>query len=206
MEDTKKNKPQRRFAGFTDNWEQRKLEDEFSNFIVPMRDKPKEFGGGSIPWTRIEDIEGKYLNGTLSEQYVTEETVQNMNLKIIPKNSLIVSSSATFGVVAVVTQDLITNQTFIGLVPNEKETLDYWYAYFHSDEARNYMRLQSAGSTIFYIARESFENMPISGPSKEEMIKIGQYFENLDYLITLHQHKLEKLKNIKQAYLNEMFC
>ncbi|MDO5814647.1 MAG: hypothetical protein Q4Q18_03320 [Methanobrevibacter sp.] len=51
------------------------MEDEFSDFIVPMRDKPKEFGG-NIPWTRIEDIEGKYLNGTLSNQYVTEDTVK----------------------------------------------------------------------------------------------------------------------------------
>lgn len=184
--ENKDKKPSIRFQGFDDAWEQRKLSDEFSDFIVPMRDKPKEFGG-DIPWTRIEDIEGKYLNGTLSEQYVTEETVQKMNLKIIPKDSLIVSSSATFGVVAVVTRDLITNQTFIGLVPNAKETLDYWYAYFYSDEARKYMKLQSAGSTIFYIARESFENMPIVAPSKEEMIKIGAYFDHLDNLITLHQ-------------------
>ncbi|MDO5814646.1 MAG: restriction endonuclease subunit S [Methanobrevibacter sp.] len=112
-----------------------------------------------------------------------------MNLKIIPKNSLIVSSSATFGVVAVVTQDLITNQTFIGLVPKEIETIDYWYAYFNSDEVKKYMRLQSAGSTIFYIARESFEKMPATIPSKDEMIKIGQHFNNLDRLITLHQRK-----------------
>lgn len=170
----------------TKSWEQRKLKDEFCDFIVPMRDKPKEFGG-TIPWTRIEDIEGKYLNDSLSGKYVTQETVKNMNLKIIPKDSLIVSSSATFGVVAVITQDLITNQTFIGLVPNEKKTLDYWYAFFHSNEARKYMKLQSAGSTIFYIARECFENMPIKVPVSEEMIKIGAYFSNLDNLITLHQ-------------------
>lgn len=111
--------PEIRFPEFTDEWEQRKLSDEMTDFIVPMRDKPKEFGG-NIPWTRIEDIEGKFLNDSLSEQYVTEETIQKMNLKIIPKDSLIVSSSATFGVVAVVTQNLITNQTFIGLVPREK--------------------------------------------------------------------------------------
>ena len=204
MDKKQKMVPKLRFPGFTDDWEQRKLSDEFSNFIVPMRDKPKEFGG-NIPWTRIEDIEGKYLNGTLSDQYVTEETVKQMNLKIIPKDSLIVSSSATFGVVAVVTNDLITNQTFIGLVPNEKETLDYWYAYFHSDEARKYMKLQSAGSTIFYIARESFENMPISVPSKEERMKIGQYFDDLDNLITLHQRKLYQMKNYKQGLLQKMF-
>ena len=196
--------PEIRFPGFTDDWEQRKLEDEFSDFIVPMRDKPKEFGG-NIPWTRIEDIEGKYLNGTLSNQYVTEDTVKKMNLKIIPKNSLIVSSSATFGVVAVVTQDLITNQTFIGLVPKEIETIDYWYAYFNSDEVKKYMRLQSAGSTIFYIARESFEKMPVTIPSKYEMIKIGQHFNNLDRLITLHQRELEHLKLLKKGLLQQMF-
>lgn len=196
--------PEIRFKGFTGNWEQRKLSDEFADFIVPMRDKPKEFSG-TIPWTRIEDIEGKYLNGTLSEQYVSVEIIQNMNLKIIPKDSLIVSSSATFGVVAIVTQDLITNQTFIGLVPKEKKTLDYWYTFFHSVEARKYMKLQSAGSTIFYIARENFENMPIRIPKEDEMIAIGEYFNNLDKLIALHQHKLEKLKQLKQAMLHKMF-
>ena len=198
------NTPDIRFKGFTEPWKQRKLSDEFSDFIVPMRDKPKEFGG-NIPWTRIEDIEGKYLNGTLSEQYVTEVTVKEMNLKIIPKDSLIVSSSATFGAVAVVTQDLITNQTFIGLIPNDKNTLDYWYAFFYSDNARKYMRLQSAGSTIFYIARESFENMPIKIPSEEEMIRIGTYFDKLDNLITLRQRKCDEMSKLKKFMLQKMF-
>ena len=196
--------PAIRFEGFTDAWEQRKLGEMFERFIVPMRDKPKEFSG-SIPWTRIEDIEGKYLNGSLSGQYVSEETVNNMNLKIIPKDSLIVSSSATFGVAAIVTRDLITNQTFIGLVPREKETLDYWYAFFYSDEARNYMRVESAGSTIFYIARESFEKMPIKVPIKDEMILIGEYFSNLDNLLTLHQRKLPSNKNQEFLYIKNIY-
>ena len=196
--------PALRFKGFTYTWKQRKWSDRFSDFIVPMRDKPKKFGG-NIPWTRIEDIEGKYLNGSLSGQFVSKDTIKQMNLKIIPKDSLIVSSSATFGVVAIITQDLITNQTFIGLVPNDKETLDFWYTFFHSNEARNYMRLQSAGSTIFYIAREHFEKMPIIIPFKDEMITIGKYFSNLDRLITLHQRKYDKLTNMKKSMLEKMF-
>lgn len=197
-------KPKIRFKGYTEDWEQRELSDEFERFIVPMRDKPKQFGG-NIPWTRIEDIEGKYLNDSLSGQYVTDETVKQMNLKIIPKDSLIVSSSATFGVVAVVTQDLITNQTFIGLVPNDNETLDYWYAFFYSNGARRYMKSESAGSTIFYIARESFEKMPIKIPLKSEMLKIGAYFDTIDHLITLHQKKCEELQKIKKFMLQNMF-
>ena len=160
-----------------------------SDFIVPMRDKPKAFGG-TIPWTRIEDIEGRYINGTKSEQYVSFETIEKMNLKIIPKGSLIVSASATFGVVAQVTRDLITNQTFIGLVPKEGNNLDFWYEFFLSPRARNYMKLQSAGSTIFYIAREKFENMEVLiPPSYEEQKQIGAALSELDNLITLHQCK-----------------
>ena len=192
------NVPELRFPGFTGAWEQRKLSDEFSDFIVPMRDKPKEFGG-NIPWTRIEDIKGKYLNGSLSGQFVSEVTIKQMNLKIIPKDSLIVSSSATFGVAAIITQDLITNQTFIGLVPKDKDTLDFWYTFFHSAEARNYMRLQSAGSTIFYIAREHFEKMPIKVPTKDEMFKIGKYFSDIDRLITLHQREVKEYTRLKKA-------
>lgn len=200
----KNKKPEIRINGFDDSWAARKLSDEFSDFIVPMRDKPKAFGG-NIPWTRIEDITGRCLNGSISGQYVSEETVKEMNLKIIPKDSLIVSSSATFGVVAIVTQNLITNQTFIGLVPKDKSALDYWYAYFHSNEAREYMKLQSAGSTIFYIARECFENMPISVPQKDEMKMIGAYFYNMDSLIELHQREIDRLICVRKAMLEKMF-
>ena len=194
------NVPEWRFTQFTDSWDACKLSDEFVDFIVPMRDKPKNFGG-SIPWTRLEDIEGKYLNDSLSGQYVTEETIEQMNLKIIPQNSLIVSSSATFGIVAVITQDLITNQTFIGLVPKDKRTLDYWYSFFQSDEAKKYMKLESAGSTIFYITKESFENMPIKVPEKEEMLTIGCFFNDLDNIITLQVQKLEQLKKHKESLM-----
>lgn len=200
----KAKKPEIRINGYDGLWDNRKLSDEFGDFIVPMRDKPKEFGG-SIPWTRIEDITGRFLNGSLSGQYVSEETVKDMNLKIIPKDSLIVSSSATFGVVAIVTQDLITNQTFIGLVPKDKSCIDYWYSYFHSNEARNYMKLQSAGSTIFYIARECFENMPISLPQRNEMHQIGTYFKNLDGLIDLHQKEIDRMVCVRKAMLEKMF-
>lgn len=171
------------------------MSDEFSDFIVPMRDKPKEFGG-EVPWTRIEDIEGRYINGTTSGQYVSQKTIQKMNLKIIPKGSLIVSASATFGIVAIVTHDLITNQTFIGLVPKDNKMVDFWYSFFYSPEARKYMKLQSAGSTIFYISREAFENMPICVPTRAEAIAIGSYFHEVDRLITLHQRNCAGRKYI----------
>lgn len=196
--------PELRFPGFTDAWEQRKLIYIFNDFIVPMRDKPKVFSG-TTPWTRIEDIEGRYINTSLSSQFVSDETIKSMNLKVIPKGSLIVSASATFGVVAIVNNDLITNQTFIGLVPNKDFDIDFLYSLFETPATKGKLLKLSAGSTIFYIARESFENLVLSVPSKEEQIKISKVFKSIDDTITLHQRKLDHLKLQKKALLQQMF-
>ena len=67
------------------------------------------------------------------------------------------------------------------------------------------MKSESAGSTIFYIARESFEKMPIKIPLKSEMLKIGAYFDTIDHLITLHQRKCEKYKSIKAGLIRKLF-
>ena len=169
-----------------------------------MRDKPKVFSG-TTPWTRIEDIEGRYINTSLSGQFVSDEIIKSMNLKVIPRGSLIVSASATFGVVAIVTNDLITNQTFIGLVPNKDFDIDFLYSLFEAPTTKGKLLKLSAGSTIFYIARESFENLVLSVPSKEEQIKISKVFKSIDDSITLHQCKLEKLKLTKKALLQKLF-
>ena len=204
MSKEKRRVPKLRFPGFTEDWEQRKLIYIFNDFIVPMRDKPKVFSG-TTPWTRIEDIEGRYINTSLSGQFVSDETIKSMNLKVIPRGSLIVSASATFGIVAIVNNDLITNQTFIGLVPNKDFDIDFLYSLFEAPTTKGKLLKLSAGSTIFYIARESFENLVLSVPSKEEQIKISKVFKSIDESITLHQRKLDNLKLKKKALLQKLF-
>ena len=62
------------------------------------------------------------------------------------------------------------------------------------------------GTSYPAINSTDLSNLSIILPGdSEEQIKIGSYFKNLDNLITLHQRKLEKFKNIKNAYLEEMF-
>lgn len=185
-------------------WEQRKLRDVATDFIVPMRDKPKSFGG-TIPWTRIEDIEGRSISRSLTDQNVSEETIKTMNLKIIPKGSLIVSASASFGIVALVKADLITNQTFIGIVPSDNIDVEFLFYSFMSPFLRKEMKDEAAGSTIFYIPQDRFKNMRIFVPERSEQIRICTLFSNLDNLITLHQRKLDLLKEKKKGLLQKMF-
>lgn len=198
------NIPEVRFLEFTNKWNSQNLKSVFKDFIVPMRDKPREFSG-DIPWTRIEDIEGRYLNGTKSGQFVSENTVKSMNLKVIPKGALIVSASATFGIVAIVNTNLITNQTFIGLVPNEEFDLNFLYSLFQSTGVRKKLKKESAGSTIFYISRKQFEGLVSYFPEREEQVKIGEFFRQLDEVIELKEKELEALKETKKGFLQKMF-
>ena len=92
-----------------------KLKEVVSEFIVPMRDRPKVFDG-NIPWCRIEDLDGKYLYGTKSNKHVSKEIISSMNLKILPINTVLFTCSSTIGVVAITKNELCTNQTFIGLI------------------------------------------------------------------------------------------
>ena len=92
------------------------LKDVCLDFIVPQRDKPKVFDG-DIPWCRIEDIEGRYLNGSKSGRKVSKEIADRMNMHLCPKGSVICACSASIGNQAITTVDCYTNQTFIGIVP-----------------------------------------------------------------------------------------
>ena len=63
----------------------------------------------------------------------------------------------------------------------------------------------AAGSTVNNLNKELVSNTNVMYPKKEEQAVVGKYFEVIDSLITLHQRKLEKLKNVKSALLEKMF-
>lgn len=173
-----------------------KLSNLCSDFIVPMRDKPKTFDG-SIPWCRIEDVEGNFLNGTKSNKYVSEDTVKKMNLKIIPSGSVICACSASIGTYVINTTPLITNQTFIGLVCSEK-IYNKYLLYFLKTQTNNLMR-KSNGTTIGYISREQFERMDIPYVPMQEQMHITNVFFQADKEIELLEQELEQYKQLKKS-------
>src|SRR5690606_27908620 len=82
-----------RLPGFSGVWEVSRLHEFVRDFIVPMRDKPKRFAG-DVPWCRIEDCDGIYLGESKSARYVDAQTIGEMNLKVFPVGTLLVSCSA----------------------------------------------------------------------------------------------------------------
>jgi len=192
----------KRLPGFGGGWEVKELKTVVNDFIVPMRDKPKSFKG-DIPWCRIEDFDGKYLIGTKSGQYVNDGIVKEMNLKIHPLGTLLVSCSADLGRCAIVKRPLTTNQTFIGLVINELKLSNeflYYYMTFNAEELNNL----SSGTTISYLPREQFEIFKIHIPPLPEQKAIAQILSDMDTEIESLEQKQAKYKAIKQGMMQEI--
>ena len=159
-----------------ENWSWCYLKETCTDFIVPQRDKPKVFDG-TIPWCRIEDIEGKYLNGSLSNQLVSKDTIKQMNMHICPVGSVICSCSASLGIQAITTIECCTNQTFIGIVPIES-VLYNEYLFYYLKAQTKYFHEIATGTTIKYISRDKFEELPFALPPFEEQKRIVSKIEN----------------------------
>ena len=167
-----------------EGWAWCRLKNICTDFIVPQRDKPKSFDG-TIPWCRIEDIEGKYLNGSLSGQLVSEETIKAMNMHKCPVGSIICSCSASLGVQAIATVECCTNQTFIGIVPSS-DSLFNEYLYYLLKSQTKYFHKIATGTTIKYISRDKFEDLFVALPPIEEqkriVSRINKNFEQIELL------------------------
>lgn len=168
-----------------DSWKWCRLKDICNSFMVPQRDKPKVFDG-SIPWCRIEDIEGIYLSKTHTNKYVSVDTVKAMNLKVYPIGTVVTANSASIGVTAITTVECCTNQTFIGIVVNEKILLNYYLLYFLKSQLSNLKKI-GTGTTISYISREKYENYVIPLPPLAEQKRI---VEKIDLLFS-RSHAVE---------------
>ena len=195
--------PQLRFPEFSGEWKEKKLDSVVSKFIVPMRDKPTDLTG-SIPWCRIEDFDGMYLNQSKTGQGVSEETVKEMNLKVYPINTLLVSCSANLGFCAIVKKELITNQTFIGLQSNDN-LINIEFLYYLMKLSSRRLNILSSGTTISYLSRREFENFKITTPSLPEQQKIAAFLTAVDNKIEQLSKKQELLGEYKKGLMQQIF-
>lgn len=196
--------PELRFKGFTDPWEQRKLGD-IANIVgggTPST-SISEFWDGNIDWYAPAEIENQiYLNS--SRRKITEEGYNHSSAKILPVGTVLFTSRAGIGKTAILSQKGCTNQGFQSIVP-QKDELDSYFIFSRTEELKQYGETVGAGSTFVEVSGKQMANMELMMPkTRNEQKVIGQYFSNLDVLITLHQRKYEKLLDVKKAFLEKM--
>ena len=123
----------------------------------------------------------------------------------MPVGTVLFTSRAGIGKTAILSRKGCTNQGFQSIVPHKGE-LDSYFIFSRTEELKQYGETVGAGSTFVEVSGKQMANMELMIPKTiTEQRIIGQYFRNLDHLITLHQRKYDKLTNVKKSMLEKMF-
>lgn len=182
--------------------EHRKLADYIQKFIVPQRDKPKSFDG-EVPWCRIEDIDGVYLSKSKSGKCVSQKAIEEMPLRVFPRQTVIVSCSADLGRCAIVSEPLVTNQTFIGLVP--KVNLDPLFLYYLMTSRAAELNASATGATIKYLSQDKFRDLDVSVPPLPEQQRIvGALDKAFENIATARADAEKNLKNARALFASHL--
>ena len=200
----KKAIPEIRFKGFTEPWEQRKLgelsEKTYGGGTPSTANI--EYWSGNIPWLQSSDITEGKLFGVTPKKYISQLGLNSSAAQLVPANSIAIITRVGVGKLAFLPFSYTTSQDFLSM--SRLKTEPYFTVY------ACYKKLQSElnsvqGTSIKGITKDELLAKEIKVPSYEEQTQIGEYFHNLDRLITLHQRKYEKLHNIKKSMLEKMF-
>ena len=199
----KSNTPKIRFKGFTDDWEQRKLT-EFVDFFSGLTYTPNDvqengtlvLRSSNVSNGEIVDADNVYVN----PQVVNSENVKVGDIIVVVRNG----SRSLIGKHAQI--KAFMPNTVIGafMTGIRSECPEFTSALLNTSRFEEEIAM-NMGATINQITGYMFSKMEFKIPCLGEQKKIGAYFSSLDNLITLHQRKLEKLKNIKKSCLEKMF-
>lgn len=198
-------KPKIRFKGYQEDWEQRKL-GELAEIVgggTPST-SVESYWDGDIDWYAPAEI-GEQIYLKSSQRKITEEGLNKSSAKVLPVGTVLFTSRAGIGKTAILLKEGCTNQGFQSIVPN-KNKLDSYFIFTRSEELKRYGETVGAGSTFVEVSGKQMANMELMMPTTmDEQQKIGEYFSNLDNLITLHQRKCEEMKILKKYMLQKMF-
>lgn len=198
-------KPQIRFKGFTDAWEQRKLGDLCSEIGDGLHSAPIYDEKGSYFFINGNNL----VNGKIiideNETKKVSQNIFNDNNKNLDNTTLLLSINGTIGNLAYYQGEQVMLGKSAAYLKCKFVDKTYLYGVLQTNLILKSFMASLTGTTIKNLGLEVIKNTYIFSPKVNEQVKIGKYFHNLDNLINLHQRKLEKLQNIKKACLEKMF-
>ena len=181
------NIPEVRFAGFTDDWEQRKLGElgTITTGNTPSTSIPDYYSDDGIVWVTPTDI---CENITFESARKLSDLGQQVG-RVVPKNTILVTCIASIGKNTMLGNTGSFNQQINGLTPNENK-YDPYFLLTESALWSAKMKGSAAAGTMQIVNRTEFSELKTWLPSLIEQQAIGAFFKQLDHLITLHQRKV----------------
>ena len=202
------NVPEIRFSGFSDAWEQRKLEDVFQKIrnafvgtATPFYVKDGHF------YLESNNVKDGEINRN-SEVFINDEFYEKQRDNWLHSGDIVMVQSGHVGHSAVIPDslnDTAAHALIIIANPKQKICPHFVNVQFMSPKAKKNIGNITTGNTIKHILASDMKVFEILLPSHMEQTRIGQFFKSLDRLITLHQRELDRLQKIKKSCLEKMF-
>lgn len=200
--------PKRRFAGFTEKWKEIELGDIGYTFSGLSGKTKKDFGHGTAEFVTYLNV----FNNAISDIHLTEKVVMDSNqMELRYGDMLFTTSSETPHEVGMSSvwldsrPNVYLNSFCFGFRATAQLNHLFFAYLLRQANVRSQMELLAQGISRYNISKGKVMEIKLLLPSDEEQQKIGEFFKQLDDKITNAERKLEKLKSMKQAYLQEMF-
>ena len=169
---------------------------------TPARGNKEYWDNGDIPWVKISDFSGKYLEKT--SEKITKAGLSNSSAKIFPKGTVLYTIFATLGETCILDIDAATNQAIAGLsLTDDSVALDYLYYYLLSK--KEYVNEIGRGVAQNNINMKILREMEILIPSMEEQKRVTETLNKVYELISLRKEQLAKLDQLVKSRFIEMF-
>ena len=170
--------------------------------------KELSYWNGNISWITPADLSG-YTEKRISKgkKSITENGLKNSSARLMPAKSVLFSSRAPIGYVAIASNELCTNQGFKSIIPNE--SIDAEFLYYYLKTAKNIAENAASGTTFKEISSKNFSKLeiPLPPPSEQQQIvsKIEELFSELDKGKQQLETIKQQLKTYRQAVLKWAF-
>ena len=199
-----RNKPRIRFKGFTEDWEQCKLDELTISIGDGLHGTPKYDENGSYYFINGNNLVDSKVSVTAETKKVAFEALSNDDRRL-DSTSILMSINGTIGTLARYNNENIMLGKSVAYITPKNINRDFLFYQLQGNVIQSYFYKNLTGTTIKNLGLGTIKNAIVMSTLSEEESKIGQFFYKLDQFITLHQRKLEKLKLAKKALLQKLF-
>lgn len=165
----------------------------------------KEYWGGNIPWLTPKDLTGyNKIFISSGERFITEEGLDNSSTKLLPQGTVLLSSRAPIGYVAIASNPICTNQGFKSIICN-KDIVDNLYMYYWIKNNTELLQSLGTGTTFAEISGSVVKSIDISLPPLPEQIRITSILSSLDDKIDLLHRENKTLEAMAETLFRQWF-
>ena len=200
--------PAIRFKGFTDAWEQRKLEDLAESFNYGLNASAMEFDGEN-KYIRITDID-EYSHRFIESGLTSPNTdLSNADDYLLKEGDILFARTGASVGKSYQYEPLDGKVYYAGFLIRARIKPEFHSSFIFqntlTEKYNNFIKITSQRSGQPGVNAQEYANFSIMVPSRGEQVKLGNFFKQLDNAIALHQCKIEKLAKAKKVLLAAMF-